>query len=291
MGALVSLLPARATVAVVLGLMALSLDTRQILRAFARPTPVALALVISFGILPFAGWALGNWLLQEDLRIGLQVATSVPCTMAAAIIWTRMGGGNEAVALLITLLTSGLSWMTTTAWLTCTTAAEVKLDAGELMLTLVLTLIVPVGLGQLLRAPASLRGLADRWKPALSVLAQLLVLVIILQAVVLASRSVGSSLQAQLGQLALVSALCLAIHLLGLGAGYYGGFVLGLPADERIAAAIAGSQKTLPVSLVLITSYFSAFPLAVVPILVYHIGQLVLDSLVIECWARQRGAG
>jgi sodium/bile acid cotransporter 7 len=107
--AVVNLLPPRLAVALVLGLTATSLDTRQLLRALARPGPVLLGLASSFGLLPLLGWLSSALLPVVDFQIGLLVATSVPCTLAAAIIWTRMGGGNEAVALLITLLTSAFS--------------------------------------------------------------------------------------------------------------------------------------------------------------------------------------
>jgi sodium/bile acid cotransporter 7 len=285
----VNALPPRVTVAIVLGLMSSSLETRRLWQALRRPAPVLWALLVTYGLLPLAGWAVGPVLPGVDYQIGLLVITSVPCTLAAAIIWTRMGGGNEAVALLVTLLTSALSWLVTTAWLTLTTGQRVSVDPLAMMLTLILSLIVPVGLGQLARWPDSTRALLDRGKAFLGVVAQLLVLAIILQAVALAADRLRSTLVEEAGPLLVVALACMAIHGLGLLAGFAGGSLLRLDRGERMAVAIAGSQKTMPVSLLLVTTYFAGYPLAVVPVLFYHVGQLIVDTAVVDVrhWRRK----
>ena len=50
-----------------------------------------------------------------------------------------------------------------------------------------------------------------------------------------------------------------------------------------MAIAFAGSQKTLPVALFLFHAYFKdQYPLAVVPLAFYHVGQLVVDTFVAD---------
>src|SRR5271166_4777803 len=138
-------------------LAAWTLETHRIRRALVRPLPAVWAAVISFGPLPGLGWLAGQ-LLPEPFRIGLLLITSVPCTLASAVIWTRMAGGDEATALLIVFLTNCASWLATTAWLTLGTGiAEVHIDAVPLMARLLLILVVPVGAGQALRVVAFLR--------------------------------------------------------------------------------------------------------------------------------------
>src|SRR5262249_11480098 len=95
-----------------------SLETQSLRRAILRPQPALWASVISYALLPGLGWLMGGWLLPEaDYRIGLLLVASVPCTLASAVIWTRMAGGDEATALLVTLLTNCTGWLVTTAWL------------------------------------------------------------------------------------------------------------------------------------------------------------------------------
>ena len=60
-----------------------------------------------------------------------------------------------------------------------------------------------------------------------------------------------------------------------------------LDRGRQIAIAISCSQKTLPISLALFDRYFARaeptpFPLAVVPLLFYHAGQLLLDTLIAQ---------
>ncbi len=83
--------------------------------------------------------------------------------------------------------------------------------------------------------------------------------------------------------LLLLFGLCWGLHLVGIGAGLYGGRLLRMSRPDCIAAAIAGSQKTLPVGLYLFQKYFQAdFPLALAPLVFYHASQMVLDTLIAE---------
>ena len=56
-----------------------------------------------------------------------------------------------------------------------------------------------------------------------------------------------------------------------------------------IGVAFSCSQKTLPVALFLFQTYYQeTFPLAVVPLLFYHVGQLILDTWIAE-WLSRTG--
>jgi len=74
------------------------------------------------------------------------IMASVPCTLASAVLWTRMASGNDAVALLITVLTTCLSCLVTPAWLGLTTGIGAAVSL-HMMLGRALILLVPVGLG------------------------------------------------------------------------------------------------------------------------------------------------
>src|SRR5437870_1212293 len=135
-----------------------TLETRSLGRAFARPWPALWALVISYGLLPALGMLGGGLLADPDASLGLLLVTSVPCTLTSAVIWTRLAGGDDATALLITFLSNCTSWLATTAWLTLAIGVSgSSLDTRQLMLRLILILVLPVGIGQLLRAPPLLR--------------------------------------------------------------------------------------------------------------------------------------
>jgi solute carrier family 10 (sodium/bile acid cotransporter), member 7 len=284
--AVVSPIPPRGVVALTLFLMAWSLESRKLFDSLKRPGPALWAMAVSYVLLPALGYVASRFFTLRDLQIGLLVATSVPCTLASAMIWTRLAGGDEAVALLVIMLTTSLSWIVTTTWLTALTGAVVVLDPGRMMLDLLVFLVLPIALGQLARSPERLRGLAVRGKIALSVLSRLLILTIILQAVVMAVDRLRETLASDvLVQLMAVAVAGLAVHLTALAVGFFGGKLFGFDRARRIAVAFACSQKTLPVGIMLIDAYYRDYALAVVPMLFYHIGQLIVDTYIAESLA------
>jgi sodium/bile acid cotransporter 7 len=149
---------------------------------------------------------------------------------------------------------------------------------------LILVLIVPVGLGQILRRIGPLARLASRRRAVLGVAAQLLICAVILQAAVEVSLKLGETAGALTpGTLVATAAVCLGTHLTALVIGLWSSQALGSGRPSQIAVAFAGSQKTLPVALFLYHEYFKhTYPLAVVPLAFYHIGQLVVDTFIAD---------
>jgi sodium/bile acid cotransporter 7 len=278
----------RLTVAITLFLTAWTMPGRSLAGEFRSPWPALWAVAISYGAVPAFAWALGFIAPQDDLRIGLILVASVPCTLASAVLWTRMAGGNEATALATVLGTTLISWIATPAWLTWTTGALVELAVGDMMLDLALCLMVPVALGQLLRSwrPAAL--VADRHKTLFGTIAQVFVLAIVLRAgVTVGNRYHDGTTALGPALFAWSAALAVGLHVLSLCFGLFTSRWMGIERGRQIAIAISCSQKTLPISLALFDRYFAhaeptAFPLAVVPLLFYHAGQLLLDTVIAQ---------
>jgi sodium/bile acid cotransporter 7 len=268
-------------------LVALSLESRSLFRTLVRPWAALWALAMSYGALPLLAWGLGTFLPLADLRVGLLIIASVPCTLASAVLWTRLGGGNEAVALLVVVLSTSTSWLITTFWLTLTTRAQVDLNPGDLMQELVFWLIVPVGLGQLSRAIPGVANGVRRYRTVLGVIGRLLIFSIIIKAAVgLSEHTAGLTL----GVVLATALICVGAHLAVLALGLWSSRGLRLAWADGIAVAIAGSQKTLQVALVLFYGYYEyAYPLAVVPLVFYHVGQLFVDTFIAD-WLANRPA-
>jgi sodium/bile acid cotransporter 7 len=277
-------LPPQVVVALSLFLTSVALEGRHLYEAVRRPWAALWALLVSYAAAPFLAWLLVRLCAPADLGFGLVLMASVPCTLSSAVLWTRLAGGDEATALLAVLLSTGFSWLFTSLSLTLATASSIALPQS-MMLGLLLVLVVPVAVGQASRQIPGLSATVKRHRMLHGVMVRLLILAIILKAALDLPRHV-----AQLHPLDLlrIAALCLAVHLGAFGVALWGGQVVGLSRGGRIAAAFAGSQKTLPVALYLFETYYrQSYPLAVVPLVLYHVGQLVIDTFLADLLARR----
>lgn len=275
-------LPPHLVIAVALFLMSWTMPSRSLAQELRRPAAATWAILLSYTLPPGLAWLVGQ-VASPDIRVGLLLSASVPCTLASCIIWTRLAHGNEATALLALLGSTLLSWLVTTLWLDFTTGLEVELDTPRMMRDLLLTLVVPVSLAQGLRAIRPLAHWVDAYKNWLSNIAQLFVLAIIFKTTAAVGLEIQSGVTTITGRLvAEAIGLTQAVHLATLAVGWWTGR-LWFDRPRSVAIAFASSQKTLPVALFLFENYFrAAFPLAVLPLMGYHIGQLIVDTFIAE---------
>lgn len=285
---------ARALTAVVLFLMSFTLDSRKLADALRSPRAVLWATFVSYAIVPLLAWPVSQWQSNSDYLLGVIITASVPSTMASASVWTRKAGGNDAVSLLVTILTNGLCFLVTPLWLGTLIGTAVPLNTRKLIEDLIVSALLPIALGQAARQLSSLARFADRFKIALSNTAQVCILIIIFGSALRAGPKLASSSESGLTSLLLVVISMAAIHMAAIAIAWWGGKLIRLSREDALAAAFAGSQKTLPIGAYLASRMAEqgASGLVVFPILVYHISQLVIDSLIAERAARRRsGAG
>ncbi|QDT35805.1 bile acid:sodium symporter family protein [Stratiformator vulcanicus] len=288
---------ARVVTATVLFLVAFTLASRKLMKAAKQPGPVAVACMINSVLLPLAAWPLAIQFESPDLRLGLMVAAAVPCTLSAASVWTRQAGGNDAVALLVTLVTNALCFLTTPFWIANAAGVAIDLDPAAMTLRLLLTAVLPMAIGQAVRAAPPLRNFADRFKQPLTNTAQALILTVVFAAAAegglqLAGVGDGAASNAKPPtglSFVLVGLAGVSLHVVALVGGFYGSRVFGIAAVDRAAIAFAGSQKTMPVALLVATSPTMlgaddllgpgvGAPFVVFPMLMYHTAQLFIDT-------------
>jgi sodium/bile acid cotransporter 7 len=276
-------------VAIVLFLMAFSLDSRQLAKSLRSPGPVVWGCVVNAVVTPLLAWGLMRLQLLSDFSVGLMIAATVPCTLAAASVWTRKAGGNDAVALLVTLTTNGLCFLITPLWLNFVLSSDVQFDVVEMMQKLLYTALIPTALGQGLRLMPLWERFAAAHKPVIGAVAQCCVLTVVFAAAFLQAGPQVSRLGVALSgpaAVAVVWASAIVIHVVAMGVAWYGGELLGLVETDRIAVTFAGSQKTLPIGLLVAThpEMFGdgSVPFAVFPMLMYHASQLFIDTWVAD---------
>ncbi len=278
-----------AVVATVMFLMALPMETSAMWRAIRRPGPAWLAATINLGLAPPLGWLAGH-LLPQELADGIVVATVVPCTLAAATVWTRRAGGNDSVSILVTMITNLACFLVVPAWLRVligTQASGAELKYGVLMQQLLLLLVVPILIAQLVRQWKPLGDWSSRHKVTLSTLAQLGILTFVFAGAVGCGErisDVGNAGVLAFRNIAVLIAAVIAIHVTLLTVGLCAGRALQMSRPDTIAVGIAGSQKTIMAGLFLATKFGA---LAILPMVAYHASQLLLDTLIAD-WLRER---
>jgi len=269
-------------VAAVLFLMALPVEARAMWQAVRRPLAPLLAIGISCVVLPLTAWALSN-LMSPELAGGYLIAAAIPCTLASASVWTRQAGGNDSVSVLVTIVTNSLCFLITPFWLAVMLGGHANassLDAVELVVKLFWIVVLPIGLAQVVRLRKEVAGFAARHKTVLGVLTQLGILSFVLTgAIQTGERLAGADRTGMLAADLFVMVLCtVGLHTAMLFLGIGAAKLVGLSRGDGIAVGFAGSQKTLMVGLgIAVDSGFS-----VLPIIAYHIGQLLIDTLVAD---------
>ncbi|MCA9184931.1 MAG: bile acid:sodium symporter, partial [Planctomycetales bacterium] len=162
-----------------------------------------------------------------------------------------------------------------------------ELSPVDLIAKLGLLVVLPMVLAQLLRQSHLIASWADVRGKSLSTAAQCGILFMVLIGSVgcgmeLAKRAVGDELR-QVDFIAML-VVVLVVHVTMFGVGFAMAGMFRMSRPDRIAVGFAGSQKTLAVG-VYIASFLPG--MALLPIVSYHVIQLVVDTVIAERLAAQ----
>lgn len=288
--------------ALVLFLMAFSLDSKHLRAAIRSPAPVIWAALINCGGIPVLAWGLSKFQLIRDFEIGLMIAATVPCTMAAASVWTRKAHGNDAISLMVTLLTNLMCFLITPYWLSLTVGQGVTLSMQDMVFDLLFVVLLPTLLGQGVRQIPLLGAFATKHKISIGVAAQALILSLVFLGAFKAGKQLGGDgPHPSWAAVFLVWGSCVVVHLVAMAVGFLGCDLMGFTAENRAAVVFACSQKTLPIGVLIATASNmlgnpnllgpgQGIPFAVFPMLMYHASQLFIDTIVADALAAKAKA-
>lgn len=270
-------------VMVVMFIMSLPMKLQQFVQAVRRPQAAGLAILMNYLAMPIIAWPL-SWIYTAETGDGILVAAVTPCTLASAAVWTRRAGGDDATALLVTVATNAACFAAAPFWLWLMLDQGVAtIDGWEMAARLALLVLVPLGLAQGLRVLRPIASWGTQHKKQLGIFAQIGILMMVTLGAAKLGPQLQGSLSSKIGEWILMTMGVLGLHLvvLMLGWAFSGG--LGLARGQRIAVAIAGSQKTLMVGLLLAID----LGVSILPMVTFHLGQLFVDTLIADRWARQ----
>lgn len=274
-----------------------TLKTDDMLKAASNYVAVIYGFVAILLVTPTLGFAVMALPLRpKAFASGLSVFCSVPTTLSSGVALVTQGGGNAALALLLTVGSNLLGILTVPFAIKFVLDSEddFNFDAVSLLLKLAITILAPLLAGKSLRhAAKSCEAFATRNKQKFSVLNSTCLIVIVWQTL---SKAQPKVIDQQAGDLLVLVAAGIIIHLIYLGFNYGCINLLRMEPEEKVAVLVCASQKTLPIAVTVINflpePYDGYHGLLVVPCVVSHLMQILIDSVLVSVWAvdKQRDA-
>ena len=251
-------------------------DLKKLPRAGRAAKASVVAIAISLLLSPLIGLATVSLLeLPADVALGLVVMATVPPTLTAGIVMTRVAGGNVPKALFLTILLNlvGVFTIPFMLQLTLGSAGLFTISPLPMFKQLVLLVLVPFGIGAILRA--IIRGSSRHW--LLSYLPSACVL-----ATVWVSASASSDMLKELdaGSLLLILSGAFGIHASLLLLCYVSRYLYRPEHGEWLALLFTASQKTLPIALGVLVLMDQTIGAAMVVCIIFHFLQLLIDSMI-----------
>lgn len=280
------------TTIIVLFLMSFSLDTSRLREALLHPQAVLWGTIVNLGLTPLVAWPIAGWQARPDFSLGLMIAAIAPCTLATASVFTRRAGGNDAISLLVTLVTNVACVIVSPLWLTVILQSNTRVELTGVVSQLIYCVLLPTVIGQLAQWPRSGATISIRYRKVMNTAAQWLVLLLVLMAatrggVMLRHQPAGPSAIALAGLIA----SCIVVHLASLWLGWMGAATMRASKETAIAVALSASQKTLPIGILMATHPLVVrddAPFITFPLLAFHAGQLLIDAMLADRWAAQQ---
>lgn len=260
-----------------------TLPTESLVRGARNWRLHLLVHMTTFVFLPLGGlaaFAACRTFLPGALALGVYYACIVPSTISSSVALTAVAGGNVPAAVFNATL-SGMLGVVLTPLLASLVAATagVELSLADAVGSVVLKVLVPLGLGQLLRPV--LAGVLARHRGATAFADRGSIVLIVYGAF---CDSVLAGVWRTVAWWSLAAVLAVVALLLG-GATLalaLGSRRLGFAREDRVVAVFCGSQKSLASGMPVANVLFGGHPglgLIVLPIMLYHQLQLVLGAL------------
>ncbi|MCD4831725.1 MAG: bile acid:sodium symporter [Anaerohalosphaeraceae bacterium] len=265
--------------------MGAELETASILAGKNNAKALIAGVTSSLILFPILGFMMAKIFAsnQSQLFAGLCLLSVVPVTMLTAAVLTKAGGGNVAMSLLINIATNTLAVFTVpfTLKIMLSAGEGIIISAGKIMLKIFLMVVLPVILGMIIRLSATEK--IARHKTKLSAFCKIIILFIIFNAVAGSAGQISENT----ALLTVTATIALGLHVAALAMNFSIGKLLKFDTPSVCAFTITASQKTLGLSFVIWSGFFSHLPLAMLPVICYHLIQSVADAYVAEMFAKK----
>lgn len=269
----------------------LRLPREQVLHGIGNARFLLPLVIWVFGVMGLAGWGFalaGYGLLPPTVALGLLFLGVLPSTVQSATAYSSLAGGNVAASVVAAAVINVIGVFLTAplfALMSGGEAAQIDLDGLQRIATI---LLLPFALGQLLQGwlgawvadNRTMVGWTDRLAIAIAVY-------------VAFSAAVEQGLwtRVDLEAWGWLAALTGGFLIIGFGGAWLAGGFLSLDREDRISFLFAGAQKSIALGAPLATVLFppATAGLVLLPVLLYHLVQLVISAPIANRLSRSGG--
>lgn len=255
----------------------LLMEKEQIIAGVKDIGSTSLALVIIIIAAPVTSLLFYLMPLAPAVITGFFILAVMPTTLSSGVVMTGTAGGNIAHALFITILSNLIAIVSIPVilnWLVSLMDYQLELDIDQaaIMVKLILLVLLPLVVG-LFAKPAVMRWL----KPGKSTL-QIMNQCMILMVVFIALAGAREILTSNISQLFYIIFLVAVFHIMLLFIAYAAVKLFKISKGRYEGIIFMGTQKTLPLAIVIQVSYFSEFHMAALVVIMHHIVHLMIDG-------------
>lgn len=241
-----------------------------------HPKAVILGVLAQYTVMPLLGWGIAHLFgLPPLLVVGMVLVGSSPGGTSSNVI-VYLARGDVALSVAMTSISTLLAPLITPLLVLGLAGSTLPVSAGDLFLSILQVVLVPVVAGLLLRMAAT--RFVEKILPVLP-------LVSVTGIVLVVAAVVGANADAVLST-GLVLALAVVLHnCLGTGIGYLIGAVGKLPETARRAVSVEVGMQNSGLAATLATAHFE--PLAALPGALFSVWHNISGALVATYWARR----
>ena len=255
--------------------MGLTLSLDDFRRVASMPGCVVLGFCAQYTLMPLAGWLVARVLqLDQATAVGIILVASCPGGMASNMI-SLLARANVALSVVLTLLSTLMSFVFTPLWCSFLVGQDVPVDAVGMSLSALQMVVAPVVIGVLIRW--RLPRAADRigaFGPTIAVVAFTLV----------SGGIVAASASAIAGQFGKLAVAAIMLHVVGFATGYALTKVLRYPESIARTVSIEVGMQNGGMASVLARQHFPTMPLAAAAAVFSGVIQNILGGLLAAWW-------
>ena len=245
----------------------------------------------TFLLFPALVWVLmqiSPW-IEEDFQLGIIYLSALPSTVSASVVMVSIAGGNLPGAIFNASISSLLGVVLTPAWMgVLAGGVEGEIDFWATLGELAVKVILPVTLGIL--SHGWLFPKLRTVLPKLKYVDQTVIMVIVFTSF---SESFGQKIFSAfaVSSLILIAMTMLGIFILVMIILWILGKMLGFNRKDQITTLFCGSKKSLVHGVVIGKVIFpnpAVLGLVLLPVMLYHIQQLILGSVLAGYLGRKK---